>query len=194
MNTNNPNAHVSTDATQLVLEQPPVKNRLRNIREVMRPQFRQINMIKTTFTVVLTVALALLAYGRPMRAWSYQEMNDQADLVVIAKPISATNTTETSVLPNTSPGVRVVGVETEFEVRLVMKGNRSLKTLVLHHYRLANPEEHLFDGPALFSFDPKQSNRFLLFLHRDSDGRYSPVSGQTDPAMISVLKLEGLAH
>ena len=147
--------------------------------------------MKTTFTVLLTVAVALLAHGRPMRTWSFQELTDQADLVVIAKPISTTNTTEHWVLPNTSPGVRVVGVNTEFEVLVALKGHKSLKTLVLHHYRLANPEEHLFDGPNLVSVDPKQPNRFLLFLHKDPDGRYSPVSGQTDASSVSVYKLEG---
>jgi len=146
--------------------------------------------MKTTFTVLLTVAVALLAHGRPSRAWSFQELTDQADLVVIAKPISTTNTTEHWVLPNTSPGVRVIGVNTEFEVLVALKGDKSLKTLVLHHCRLANPEEHLFNGPSLVSFDPKQPNRFLLFLHKDPDGRYSPVSGQTDPARDSVYKLE----
>jgi len=148
--------------------------------------------MKTTFTVLLTVAVALLAHGRPFRAWSFQELTDQADLVVIAKPISTTNTTEHSVLPNTgSPGVRVVGVNTEFEVLVALKGDKSLKTLVLHHCRLANPEEHLVNGPSLVSFDPKQPNRFLLFLHKDPDGRYSPVSGQTDASSVSVYKLEG---
>jgi hypothetical protein len=147
--------------------------------------------MKTTFTVFLTAALVLLAHGRPSRAWSFQELTDRVDLVVIAKPISTTNTTEHWVLPNTSPGVRVVGVNTEFEVLVALKGDKSLKTLVLHHCRLANPEEHLFNGPSLVSFDPKQPNRFLLFLHKDPDGRDSPVAGQTDASSVSVYKLEG---
>ena len=147
--------------------------------------------MKTTITVLLTMAVALLAHGRPSRAWSFQELTDRVDLVVIAKPISTTNTTEHWVLPNTSPGVRVVGVNTEFEVLVALKGDKSLKTLVLHHCRLANPEEHLFNGPGLVSFDPKQPNRFLLFLHKDPDGRYSPVAGQTDASSVSVYKLEG---
>ena len=140
------------------------------------------------------MTLALLAHGRPMRTWSYQELTDQADLVVIAKPVSTTNTTEHSVLPNTAPGVRVIGVNTDFKVLVALKGDQSLKTLVLHHCRLPNPKEHIIDGPNLVFFDLKQANRFLLFLHRDADGRYSPVSGQTDPALFSVLKLEGAAQ
>jgi hypothetical protein len=150
--------------------------------------------MKTTFTVLLNVAVAWVTHGRPMRTWSYQELTDQADLVVIAKPVSTTNTTEHSVLPNTALGVRVIGVNTEFEVLVALKGDKSLKKMVLHYYRLANPEEHLFDGPNLVSFDLKQANRFLLFLHKDPDGRYSPASGQTDPARDSVLKLEGAAQ
>jgi len=129
-----------------------------------------------------------------MRSWSYQELYDQADLVVIAKPISTQDTTEAAVLPNIAPDVHVVGLSTEFEISVVMKGDKSLKKCVLHHYRLANPKELMMNGPMLAAFDPKQYTRYLIFLHREDDGRYSPVSGQTDPATFSVLKLEGAAQ
>jgi hypothetical protein len=108
---------------------------------------------------------------------------------VIAKPVSTTNTTERTVLPDIHPDIRVLGVDTEFAVRLMTKGDRNLKKLVLHHYRLANPDALPDDGPMLASFDPSRRDCFLLFLHRESDGRYAPVSGQTDPATVSVIKL-----
>ncbi|MDZ4815676.1 MAG: hypothetical protein SGI71_05370 [Verrucomicrobiota bacterium] len=127
-----------------------------------------------------------------MQNWSYQELYDQADLVVIAKPISTLETTEKVVLPDISPG-SVVGLSTEFDIRVVMKGDKSVKKVTLHHYKLADPQEWMRNGPNLASFDPKQKTRFLLFLHREADGRYSPVSGQVDPAWFSVIKLEGHA-
>jgi hypothetical protein len=82
---------------------------------------------------------------------------------------------------------------------MVMKGDKSLNKLVLHHYRLRNPplddpNAVLVNGPLLASFNPKQNTRFLLFLHRQSDGRYSPVSGQYDPAGFSIVKIDGLAQ
>jgi hypothetical protein len=36
------------------------------------------------------------------------------------------------------------------------------------------------DGPTFISFDPKQNQRFRLFLIREHDGRYAPVAGQLD--------------
>ena len=77
---------------------------------------------------------------------------------------------------------------------LVMKGDKSAKKMTLHHYRLTDPKQLMFNGPTLASFDPKQVAQFLLFLHREADGRYSPVSGQTDPASISAVELQGLAR
>jgi len=150
--------------------------------------------MKTIITGFLILAAALLAQAREMRSWSYQELYDQADLVVIAKPISTQDASEKAVLPNISPDVHVVGLSTEFAISVVMKGDRSLKKCVLHHFRLANPKEMMINGPMLTSFDPKQHTRFLLFLHREAEGRSAPVSGQTDPRVFSVQKLEGAAQ
>ena len=150
--------------------------------------------MKRIITGLLILTAALLAQARGMRSWSYQELYDQADLVVIAKPISTQDTAEKAVLPNFSPDLHVVGLSTAFDISVVMKGDKSLKKCVLHHYRLANPKEMRDNGPMLASFDPKQHTRFLLFLHREADGRYSPVSGQTDPTLFSVQKLEGAAQ
>lgn len=134
-----------------------------------------------------------MAQARLMNSWSYQELYDQSDLVVIAKPISTQDTAEKATLPNISPDVHVVGLSTEFDISLVMKGDRSTKKATLHHYQLADPKQLMINGPRLATFDPKQYTRYLLFLHLEADGRYSPVSGQTDPAMFSVVKLEGVA-
>src|SRR5947208_15195481 len=93
------------------------------------------------------LAAALLAQARSMRTWSYQELYDLADLIVIAKPISTQDTSEKAVLPNISPDVHVVGLSTQFDISVVMKGDKNLRKCVLHHYRLANPNEMLDKGP-----------------------------------------------
>jgi hypothetical protein len=149
--------------------------------------------MKTLTAIFLILTTAFLAQARLMRTWSYQELYDQADLVIIAKPVSTKETAEKATLPNIAPDVHVVGLSTEFEISLVVKGDKSVKKATLHHYRLADPKQLMMNGPSLASFDPKQHTRFLLFLRRETDGRYSPVSGQTDPTLFSVLKLEGLA-
>lgn len=149
--------------------------------------------MKRIIAALLILSTVLLAQARLIPTWSYQKLYDEADLVVIAKPTSTQDTTEKAVLPNIAPDVHVVGLSTGFDISVVMKGNKSVKKVTLHHYRLAESKQLMENGPCLASFDPKQPARFLLFLHREADGRYSPVSGQTDPTLFSVLKLEGVA-
>ena len=74
-----------------------------------------------------------------------------------------------------------------------MKGEKTNR-FVLHHYRLAKTNELMINGPNFVGFDPAQHNSFLLFLTKESDRRYAPVTGQTDPGLFSVLKLEGVAQ
>jgi hypothetical protein len=150
--------------------------------------------MKTTIIAVLMLATGFLAQARLMRSWSYQELFDQADIVVIAKPVATQDTSEQAVLPDIAPDVHVVGLSTDFDASVVMKGDKSMKKFVLHHYRLANPKESMDNGPSLAFFEPKTYSRFLLFLHRESDGRYAPVSGQTDPTSFSILKIDGVAQ
>jgi hypothetical protein len=150
--------------------------------------------MKTMIIAALMFATAFLVQARLMRSWTYQELFDQADLVVISKPVATQDTSEQATLPNIAPDVHVIGLSTDFDVSVVMKGDESLKKFILHHYRLANPKELMMNGPHLASFDLKAYSRYLLFLHRESDGRYSPVSGQTDPESFSVLKVDGAAQ
>jgi len=81
-------------------------------------------------------------------------------------------------------------LSSEFEVIAGLKSDNDLKTLVVHHYRLANPDQRIMNAPWLASFEPKESSRYLLFLQRESDGRYAPFN-QTDPAWTSILRLSG---
>src|SRR5438105_3197359 len=85
--------------------------------------------------IVLLLALSDSTLARLMEGNSYREMFDKADLVVIARAISARDTPERQ----TILGVPVIGVNTEFEARLVLKGDATVRKFVLHHYRLANP-------------------------------------------------------
>jgi len=75
-----------------------------------------------------------------------------------------------------------------------MKGDKSMKKFVLHHYRPANSKELMDNGPSLASFDPKAYSRFLLFLHRESDGVIRRFLGRLDPASFSILKIDGVAQ
>jgi hypothetical protein len=142
--------------------------------------------MKTTLILLCTIGAGFIASGRPVPIWTYQDMTDKSDLVVIAKPVATTNTAERTMLL----GVQMTGWETELEVRLTIRGERNLKKIVFHHDNMTEVQP-VVNGPNLVSFDPRERTCFLLFLHKDPDGRYSPITGQTDPALGSVVKLEG---
>jgi len=143
-----------------------------------------MKIITITLLIFITTCLS---HARPFTLWSYQDLYDKADLVIIAKPISTQDTTEKTTLPDI-PDVHVVGLFTEFKISVVMKGDKSMKKATLHHYRLADTKEEVINGPTLISFDPKQRTQSLMFLRLEKDGRYSPVSGQIDPD-ISILTI-----
>ena len=110
-----------------------------------------------------------------VRAWSDQELLDQSALVVVGMPISSKDTSEQTKLGQNT----VVGVETQFAVSKVLKGDRTVKTVTVHHYRFAG-QTIASNGPELLAFDEKEKTPYRLFLVREKDGRYAPVAGQMD--------------
>ena len=159
--------------------------------EIAKKIYHTMKIITVT---LLVFSMACSSYARILYNWNYKSLYEQADLVIIGKPISSKDTAEKATLPNIAPDVHVTGLSTEVEISVVMKGDKSLKKAVLHHYRLSDPNACPNNGPVLVSFDPNQQTQFLMFLRLEKDGRYSPVSGQTDPALFSILKLDGLAQ
>jgi hypothetical protein len=129
-----------------------------------------------------------------MYAWSYQEMFDKADLIVIAKPLWNKDTDERSKLPGVGEIVPLIGVNTGFVARVVLKGDKHLKDFTLHHYRLAEPEVAVINGPVLVDFDTKNPRAHLMFLIKEPDGRYAPATDQIDPGAFSIIKLESSAE
>jgi len=121
-------------------------------------------------------------------------MFDKADLVVIAYSLSTKDTDEHTSLNDLTPHVAVVGVVTEFKSSVVLKGARDIERFQLHHYRFASENDELAaNAPDLVRLSDRHLP-FLMFLVRESDGRYAPVSGQTDPASFSIIELRGGAQ
>ncbi|HEV7405851.1 MAG TPA: hypothetical protein VGO11_23100 [Chthoniobacteraceae bacterium] len=149
--------------------------------------------MKALLLLVLVGLVGGVSLGRPVRIWSHQEMLEKADLVLIAKPLSTKETGEISGGNGGWPAM--VGIATTFEVVAVLKGDKALKQVTLSHYRLrkASDEVEFIDGPALLKLDLKEGRAYLLYLHRDTDERYTPLSGQIDPGS-SILKLEEATH
>jgi hypothetical protein len=151
-------------------------------------RFHTNHVMKKYLAVWMALFLTLGLHARIHKAWSYAELNDQATFIVIATPTKVTTTSERTALPNiqtvhkdgTKEDVMGAGVETTFEVLTVLKGERGTNALVLHHFTLADPKP-MNRGPQLVSFEPKDKKRYLMFLQRESDGRFAAVCGQTDP-------------
>jgi hypothetical protein len=141
-------------------------------------------------SLFVLAAATFVADARLVNSRGFRELDKRADIIVVARPISTKDTAEQTFLPHISPPIPVIGLSSEFEVSIVLKGDNSLKKLVVHHYRLKNPRERMINAPNPASFDPKESTRYLLFLQREPDGRYAPFD-QVDPAATSILKLNG---
>jgi hypothetical protein len=114
--------------------------------------------------LVVHLALPVSVMGRLMEGPTYQEMFAKADLVVIGKPVSSKDTSEHSRLPGWD-AIHVVGINTEFETRLVLKGDKDLKNFVLHHYRIDRVAElqEINDDPTLANFDRRNTTNICCF-------------------------------
>src|SRR5229473_1840482 len=97
-----------------------------------------VDHMKPLLALLLICALPFAAEARPVSWLSYQQMFDQADLVALAQPIATNATAEQTLLPNIRPPINVVGVETRFAVQTMLKGDKSTKEFVLHHYSETN--------------------------------------------------------
>jgi hypothetical protein len=140
--------------------------------------------------VAATMAIGGVASARLIQSWTFQQLTDKADLVVIGKPVSTNDTAERISNWQGFTKQSVVGVETKFRVAAVLKGDKNLKTLTLHHYRADQVWGP--NGPTFISFDPSAEFRsdtprvtatYILFLTNESDGRYASVAGQVDPGL-----------
>jgi hypothetical protein len=149
--------------------------------------------------IVVFVVVALgsgAVSARVMKAWSYKELVDAADVVAIVTPTKTKARSEKAPLPGmveTRNGktVPILGLrwETELAITVVLKGTPAdPKRLVLHHYAETRTGP-IANGPLLVAFDPKEHASYLVFLKKGADGQYVAVTGQTDP-LFSFDKLQ----
>ena len=158
----------------------------------LHPFDRQRMNMKIFLLACSAILFTFSAHGRIMPRFPFQMMYTQANLVVIARPISVKDTSEKTTLPGiistfpdgTQHRIDAVGVETEFSVEALVKGEKSPGTkFMLHHLKLADPKDIGNNGPMLVTFDPSQPESYLLFLKKEADGRFAPINGQTDPGI-----------
>ena len=145
--------------------------------------------MKTILPIFAFVLSSTAVFARLHEHWPYDRLTKEADAIVIATPLSAHDTAERTTLPNivrtdtnkVRSAIPAIGVETRFTILSVLKGDTNTTDIVFHHLREAEKPSAQDNGPGLVTFDPKEKKRFLLFLKRESDGRYAPLTGQTDP-------------
>jgi hypothetical protein len=150
------------------------------------------------------ITMALLTFaagpvsGRLLENWPYERLFKEADLVVIARAESTTDTKD-RFKPELWK-VQFLGQDTVFAVQSTLKGKlKEGQTVKVLHYRL--PEGVLVqNGPSLVSFRKDSVElkgtvndrtfkaslgrpEYMLFLRARPDGRFEPVSGQVDPAL-----------
>jgi hypothetical protein len=144
--------------------------------------------MKSLLSAVSLIFLCAAVFAREHEYWPYDRLAKEADLIVIATPISTRDTAERTTLPGIErvdankvrSSIPALGVETTFTTLAVLKGDAKITKVVFHHLREAAPVLSL-DGPGLVAFDPKEKRTFVLFLKREADGRFAPLTGQTDP-------------
>lgn len=158
----------------------------------------------------LAILTFLTCLSLPARAYimpevSYPQAFKQSDLVVIAHPVTRTTDTQEKTfvdnfgyLQGKEERLPAIGVETAFEILMVVKGESPGKQLVLHHYR-EQPQPPLppgtpvipGGGPVTFFIkNPKAPGDFLLFLTKENDGRYAPTGGQAWAGILGVFSLK----
>jgi hypothetical protein len=140
--------------------------------------------MKTLIAVCLLVGLASLCEARPVAYWPYDKLTKEADMVIIATPVAVRDTGQKTAFPGIrrdNRPVPAISIETTFSVLAVLKGMEATKRIVLYHLREEPQPEISVNGPGVVSFDPKGKRRYLLFLRLESDGRFSAITGQTDP-------------
>ena len=133
----------------------------------------------TLVAVVFLAGLSRPCDGRLSKLWRVDDLLKSADLVVIARAEKSEPTADKmGSAPWEAP---MIGVDTTFEVKAVMKGTIE-GTLKMLHYAYPPEVVSLRSGPNLASFDTgERAPAYLLFLKKREDGRYEPVSGQMDP-------------
>jgi hypothetical protein len=129
--------------------------------------------------------------------WTYDELLQKADVVVIARCGATIDTGNQVSHPELSPRLPVVEMRTTFQVEAILKTADQKRAspgpeLRLRHYRLdlerwqkEHPPELGMPPAGLVNaggyLAPREGRSYLLFLTRAADGLHEPLSGHTFP-------------
>ena len=167
-------------------------------------------MRKLITTALVLLTCVLTAVGRLLPNWPYEKLFTEADVVVIAEPLSTIDTTDVFSFGDYKPE-DFTGMNTKLRVSYSLKGDVKNGEISVLHFRYSDKLHMVADGALFVHFriktraykgevfhqsskdgNPDEPERvdklltppdYLLFLKRRSDGRYEPVSGQYDSAL-----------
>jgi hypothetical protein len=116
--------------------------------------------------------------------WSYGELLQKADLVVIGECQGTSDTGRHRPHPELRPASLVRELRTTFRVSAVVKGGTAVpigSEMAVRHYRWEEEvlKRGLVNGGFWLRLETHRS--YLLFLRRAADGVYEPLSGHTFP-------------
>lgn len=137
------------------------------------------------FVLVCLFVASIPSHARKVRAWTYEDLAQEADLIVIATTKSVRDLKKETAFPNLflkDKPVPAMAMEVTLDVLSVLKGKTDGGTITLSYLRPASLRL-MEDGPQLIIFNPELKVRYLMYLKREPDGRYSAITGQTDPAL-----------
>lgn len=139
--------------------------------------------------------------ARRIEPWPYSRLLKASDLVVFAAPVRTEPTDDQ--LPDDRWPYALVGQNTTFKIDHTLKGEvEEGKEIKVLHFKFgdlkkAAKDDVIINGPLHVSFpvgeaarkrnqkrgERLSSDQYLLFLKKTEDGRFVPVSGQTDPVL-----------
>ena len=89
-------------------------------------------------TALVFLACVLTAAGRLLPSWPYEKLFAEADIVVVAEPLFTVDTKDVFEHKGNKPDV-FTGMNTEFEVRWVLKGEQKKGKFTVLHFRYGDP-------------------------------------------------------
>lgn len=144
--------------------------------------------------MLATLIAPTLAQAQVGTIWSFDQLRDKADVVVIAECERVVDTGRTTAHPDLKPFLPVFEMRSTFRVQSVLKGGSNAllsdSTFELLHYRLdvqraqqpkhpGEPPLGIVNGGAYLELQPHST--YLLFLSRRPDGAFEPLTGHARP-------------
>jgi hypothetical protein len=133
--------------------------------------------MKHTAILLLVIFGALTSSARPVRLWSYTDLEKESDVILLCQVDSPTSRTTKKVKKPGWDGL-CDEVITGFNIQAKLKGEYPFDYFQLHH--LAYPEDvTMVPNGCGFSWFPKKNECFLIFLKSDEQ-HLNPTSGYCD--------------